>query len=387
MPVEDRDHFESVETKIGINAHLLSPESGYRRAGIHQYIAQVLNHLPLLNDSTNYTVFTRGGNAVESRCGIRIVPSSWPTERRTIRILWEQSAWPVLAAKENIDLLHSMAFVTPVIGQIPTIVTVYDLSFVHFPENFPALQRFYLHSQTARSIKQARRVITISEASRQDLHHFFAVPLEKISVVLPGVGAHFLPLSEEQVAVFQEKHGLSRKFILHVGTLQPRKNILTLLKALARLKGQTVDLVLAGAKGWQYDEIFNQVKSLGLENRVHFTGYVPDEELPFWYNAATALVFPSVYEGFGMPVVEAMACGTPVIAARSSSLPEAGGEAALYFDPQDAETLAQQLADILNDEILADRMRQSGFKQARKFSWKRAGIETSQVYARTLADR
>ena len=173
MPVGHKDKIESIETKIGINAHLLSPKSGYRRAGIHQYISQVLHHLPLLNDSTNYTVFTRNIDAVGGRRGVRVVPSRWPTERRTVRILWEQSVWPLLAAKENIDLLHSMAFVSPVIGQIPTIVTVYDLSFVHFPEKFPALQRLYLHSQTARSVKQARRIITISEASRQDLHHFF----------------------------------------------------------------------------------------------------------------------------------------------------------------------------------------------------------------------
>ena len=169
--------------------------------------------------------------------------------------------------------------------------------------------------------------------------------------------------------------------------MQPRKNIPTLLKALASLNRPNLDLVLAGAKGWQYDEIFSQVDSLGLVNRVHSIGYVQDEELPFWYNAAKALVFPSVYEGFGIPIVEAMACGTPVIAARSSSISEAGGEAALYFDPLDAENLVQQLNNILSDESLVDRMQHSGFEQARNFSWERAGLETSQVYAMTLADR
>ena len=387
MSLEHSDQFESSEISIGINAHLLSPESGYRRAGIHQYIVQVLRHLPLLNDRSHYTVYTRDRQAIGERSGMVIVSSSWPTERRSMRILWEQSAWPIMAARERFDLLHSMAFVTPVVGKIPTIVTVYDLSFIHFPEKFPALQRFYLHSQTARSVKQARRVITISEASRQDLQQHFAVPMDKVDVVLPGVEPIFQPISEEQIAAFREEKGLTGNFILHVGTLQPRKNIPILLEAVARLEDQRIDLVLAGAKGWQYDEIFSQVKSLGLVNRVRFTGYVQDEELPFWYNAAKVLVFPSVYEGFGMPIVEAMACGTPVVAARSSSIPEAGGEAALYFDPQDVDTLAQHLTDILSDKYLADRMRISGIEQAQKFSWERAGLETSQVYARALAER
>jgi glycosyltransferase involved in cell wall biosynthesis len=174
---------------------------------------------------------------------------------------------------------------------------------------------------------------------------------------------------------------------LHVGTLQPRKNIPVLLQALAALKKQDVDLVLAGGKGWFYDEIFSQVQELGLNDRVRFTGYVRDEELPFWYNAAKVLVFPSVYEGFGMPIIEAMACGTPVIAARSSSIPEAGGEAALYFDPHDVETLTHQLANLLEDENLHFQMRQSGFTQARKFSWDYAGAETSRIYAQVLAER
>ena len=152
MSLEHSDQFESSEISIGINAHLLSPESGYRRAGIHQYIVQVLRHLPLLNDRSHYTVYTRDRQAIGERSGMVIVSSSWPTERRSMRILWEQSAWPIMATRERFDLLHSMAFVTPVVGKIPTIVTVYDLSFVHFPEKFPALQRFYFLRNRARFI-------------------------------------------------------------------------------------------------------------------------------------------------------------------------------------------------------------------------------------------
>lgn len=387
MPGEVDSGYEQKTKRIGINAHLLSPESGYRRAGIHQYIAQVLRHLPRLDDQTQYTVYTRNRMVIEEQKGFQVKSSSWPTEKRLFRILWEQSAWPILAAREKLDLLHSMAFVTPLVSSIPTIVTVYDLSFVHYPEKFPAFQRLYLQTQTARSVSQAQRVITISEATRQDLNRYYDVPLEKTHVVFPGVESHFRPIPEESITAFRHKNNLRNPFVLHVGTLQPRKNIPILLEAMAALKKQDVDLVLAGAKGWQYDEIFRLVKSLGLLNRVHFTGYVRDEDLPFWYNAAKVLVFPSLYEGFGMPIIEAMACGTPVIAARSSSIPEAGGGAARYFDPRDVESLTQQLAEIFDDESQLLEMRQSGFAQARKFSWDRAGYETSRIYAQVLADR
>ena len=385
MPIQQQGDVARHDAKIGINAHLLSPVSGYRRAGIHQYIAQVLRNLPRLNGRSHYTIYTRDCASIEEREGFKVVSSSWPTEKRSVRILWEQVSWPIQIEQEQFDLLHSMAFVSPILNKIPTIVTVYDLSFVHFPDTFPVLQRFYLHSQTARSVRSARRVITISEASRQDLHDFFEIPLDKIDVVLPGVDQVFRSVPADQVNAFREKQGITGRFILHVGTLQPRKNIPVLLEAFSLSRAKGTILVLAGAKGWQYDEIFAMTKDLGLERRVHFTGYVADQELPLWYNAADALVFPSIYEGFGMPVLEAMACGTPVIAARTSSIPEAGGEAALYFEPQDAAALARHIDSVLDDDRLAKHMQQSGLEQAQKFSWEQAGIETSQVYARSLA--
>jgi glycosyltransferase involved in cell wall biosynthesis len=387
MPGEESFRDENIETRIGINAHLLSPKSGYRRAGIHQYIAQLLRHLPRLNGRTEYLIYTQDNNAIPRRAGNRIIPSSLPTEKRLFRILWEQSAWPIQAARVGVDLLHSMAFVTPILTRIPTIVTVYDLSFVHFPEKFPTSQRLYLQTQTARSVKQAQRVITISEATRKDLYRHFNVPLEKIDVIFPGVEPHYQQLPQESLNTFRDEKNLHKPFILHVGTLQPRKNIPVLLEALAALKNQDIELILAGGKGWLYDQIFSQIKDLGLADQVRFTGYVRDEELPFWYNAAKVLVFPSVYEGFGMPIIEAMACGTPVIAAHTSSIPEAGGEAALYFEPHDVEKLTQQLAEIFENDDLLHNMRQSGFMQSRKFSWERAGSETVRIYADVLADR
>ena len=370
--------------RIAINAHLLSGEAGYRRAGIHHYIAQVLSHLPP-HGAVQYEIFTRYGDDLPTRDDFVLRGSRWPTESRSVRILWEQIAWPWQSRKR--DLMHSMAFVTPFIAPCPTVVTVYDLSFLHFPERFPKLQRWYLTSQTKRSCRAAKRVITISESSRQDVHTFFGVPLSQIDVVVPGVNGRYRPLPPEQITTFRQQHKLPDRFILHVGTLQPRKNISTLLDAFAKLDDKDVCLVLAGGKGWLYDEIFAQIEALGLVDRVIFPGYVADEDLPLWYSAAALFAFPSVYEGFGMPVVEAMACGTPVVASNASSIPEAVGDAGLLFNPQDAAELAERMRDVLNDSNLSATMRAKGLQHAKKFSWEEAGRETAVIYKQLLNDK
>ncbi|MCP4424064.1 MAG: glycosyltransferase family 4 protein, partial [Chloroflexi bacterium] len=266
----------------------------------------------------------------------------------------------------------------------PTVVTVYDLSFMHFPEAFPAAQRLYLTSQTRHACRRASRVIAISESGRQDIRRFFGTPQERIDVVYPGVDGAYRPLPLEDVVAFRRRQGLPERFILHVGTLQPRKNISTLIEAFSQTAPRDAALVLAGGKGWLFDEIFGQVKALGVQDRVRFTGYVPDEDLPLWYNAASLLVFPSLYEGFGMPVVEAMACGTPVAASDASSIPEAAGEAALLFNPQDVAELGDRIMAVLRDPYLAATMREKGLKQAQKFSWQRAGRETAVVYRKAM---
>jgi glycosyltransferase involved in cell wall biosynthesis len=229
-------------------------------------------------------------------------------------------------------------------------------------------------------------VVTISASGRQDVHECFGLPLDKIEVVHPGVESIFCPVSADEVEAFRKREQLPNQFILHVGTLQPRKNIPLLISAFARLEQPELELVLVGGKGWSYQEIYDKVTELGLEKRVRFAGYVPDDELPLWYNAASVLVLPSVYEGFGMPVAQAMACGTPVIAAETSSLPEAAGGAARLFDPQDEMALAEQMVTVLDDSQIAAKMRQQGLTQAQHFSWQQAGQKMAAIYQRTLAE-
>lgn len=368
--------------RIGINAHLLSGKHGYRRAGIHHYIAQVLQNLPR-DERLEHLIFS-GFEGQWARDDFRRVLPPWDTEQPVKRIAWEQFIWPWDARKYQLNLMHSMAFVTPFWQPCPTMITVYDLSFIHFPETFPALQRRYLQSQTRRSCRWAARVVTISESGRQDVHNYFDVPLEKIDVVYPGVDERFRPLTGDEIADFRERQQLPGQFLLHVGTLQPRKNIPVLIEALARLERPDLPLVLVGGKGWHYDDIFERIASLGLNKQVRLTGYVADEELPYWYNAASALVFPSVYEGFGLPVLQALACGAPVIASNTSSVPEAAGDAALLFDPQDVDQLVSHLLTVLDSQEQVDTMRRLGLAHASQFTWQRAGAETSRAFLKVL---
>jgi glycosyltransferase involved in cell wall biosynthesis len=278
-----------------------------------------------------------------------------------------------------------MAFVTPVLGRRKSIVTVYDLSFMHFPEHFPKIQQSYLATQTKRSCRQAARIVAISESGRQDIHKLFNIPLGKIDIVYPGIDPTFYRHSTLEIEHFKRKNKLTKPYILHVGTLQPRKNIPTLIKAFARLKQPDLELILVGGKGWLYKEIFDQAGGDDLSDRIRFTGYVDDTDLPLWYNGAEMLVLPSEYEGFGFPAAQAMACGTPVVASDASAIPEVTGSAALLFKPHDADTLADQMRAVLDDRQITATMRAQGLAQIQKFTWHNAGRDMVTIYKKVLA--
>jgi len=199
------------------------------------------------------------------------------------------------------------------------------------------------------------------------------------------VDGSFEPLPVEQVDGFRQKRGLPDRFILFVGTLEPRKNVVRLVEAYARLPNERPPLMLVGGKGWLYDEIFARVEALNLSNEVHFVGYVPAEELPFWYNAADLFAYPSLYEGFGLPPLEAMACGTAVVSSTSSSLPEVVGQAGLLVDPTDTEAFTAAMEQVLSDKNVREQMQAAGLEQARSFSWQRTAQRTVQSYWRALA--
>ena len=373
---------------IGLNAHLLYLGRTYRAAGAHVYIRHLLDHLPEADPSLRYTAFLGERRYHPRSPALHLQLSRLRTVHPPLRILWEQFVQPWTLWQRGIDLLHAMAFVGPVASSCPFVVTILDLSFLRYPQAFRPANRLYLRLFARLSARRAQRVIAISEYTKTEITHWLGVPPERIEVVYCGVEERFHPLATEEVSAFRREKGLPQQFLLHVGTLEPRKNLSLLLKAHARLRALEPDLpplILAGARGWMWESLFSQVEELGLKGSVHFSGYVPREELPLWYNAATCFVYPSLYEGFGLPPLEAMACGTPVICSSAASLPEVVGDAGLLLDPLDEGAWAHELARVLS---LPDRQRElaeRGLDRARRFNWRRTAEETARVYRRALA--
>ncbi len=372
---------------VGLNAHLLSLTQTYRGAGINGYIYHLLRHLPEVSadEGLTYTAFMFEP-AFAPPAGLQVLRSRWDTRSPWRRIVWEQSRLARLA--QHLDLLHGLAFAAPLLAPCPTVVTVHDLSFMRFPDAFRTGNRVYLTLFTRLSTRRAARVIAVSESTRRDVIALCGVAPEKVVTVYNGVDAAFCPADPQAVASFRRAKGLPERFILFLGTLEPRKNLGVLLHAYAglraRLKHATPKLVIAGGKGWFYERILAEVDVLGLADDVFFPGYVPAEELPWWYRAAELFVYPSRFEGFGLPVLEAMACGTPVITTTSSSLPEVAGDAAILVDPDDVAGLTDALERLLSAAELRASLRAAGLHRAARFSWSRTAAETACVYCDVL---
>lgn len=372
---------------ICLNAHLLSAQAGYRSAGISGYIANLLRALPDAAPEFTYTVFTGAQATPPAHERVAIRRSAWNTEHPLRRILWEQLAQPFALQAARADLAHGLAFATPLLSRVPSVVTVYDLSFVHYPDRLPAARRWYLRLFARWSCRRARRVIAISQSTARDLAQTFGLSPERVDVAAPGVGEQFKPLPRADVDAFRAQKGLPDRFLLFVGTLEPRKNLPLLLRAYALLPAQqrqAVPLVLAGGKGWMDGAIHATIAAHDLTNSVLLPGYLPADELPWWYNAAEALVYPSVYEGFGLPVLEALACGTPALVSDVSSLPEAVGEGGLRLPPDDVLAWAEALRRALNDPDWRAEMGSRGLAHAARFTWAGTAAQTVDSYRRAL---
>ncbi|NDJ52494.1 MAG: glycosyltransferase family 4 protein, partial [Chloroflexi bacterium] len=261
------------------------------------------------------------------------------------------------------------------------------LSFIQAPESAaPSLRRF-LNNVVPRSIARAHHVLADSEATRQDVIAEYGTAPTKISVLYSGVDPRFSPITDpDHLSALRQRYQIGEaRFVLAVGTVQPRKNYARLAEAVAAQADPDVKLVIAGGKGWLEDDLYRRIDALKLGQRVQFLGFVPDEDLPSLYSAAEILAFPSLYEGFGLPILEAMACGTPVLTANVSSMPEVAGDAALLVDPTSVDALADALTQLLDRETLRTTLIERGFAQAKRFTWAKAARQLRQTYA-TLLD-
>jgi glycosyltransferase involved in cell wall biosynthesis len=372
---------------VGINAQLISLAGSYRNAGVSQYIYQVLRHLQATPPVERITAFVGPAARPESlvlRAGVALHTTVLPTERPAVRILWEQLLQPPLLATRGIDLLHSPVNVLPLLLPVPAVLTIHDLSFLRFPGTFSRAKRRYQAALTSFSARRARLVLTDSEHTRRDVIALLGVSPARVRTVYPGVTELYRPKPPEAVQQFRRRHGLPERFFVHVGTLQPRKNLERLISAFARFKrasGQTHALMLVGGKGWLYEGLLQHARQENVEGSVHFVGFAPPDEAPLWYAAAEVMVFPSLYEGFGFPIVEAMACGTPVLSSTASCLPEAAGDAAELFDPFDVEALALAMGRLADNPDYRLELRRRGYAQAARFTWERTAQAVLTAYA------
>jgi len=369
---------------IGIDAHAIGAQQG----GNETYIANLIKSLAEIDGDNLYTIYlANAGAAAQWREGftnryknfsVRLLPPPTPLVRVPVYLTYELFRRPV-------DVLH-VQFTAPPFCRVPVVATIHDLAFERMPETFTRRGSFQLKLTVRRTAKKAARIATVSEYSRQDLLSIYKLTPEKVVVTYNGIESSFAPRPSvpNEAEEVRRRFGVSRDFLLAVGSLQPRKNMVRLIRAYARLRSEREDfrpqLVIVGRKLWLASEIFDEVKRQRWADDVILTGYVPDEDLPALYRAARAFVYPSLFEGFGLPPLEAMACGTPVVTSDVSSLPEVTGDAALLIDPNDERALANALIEIVNNEGLRAELRERGIAQAKKFTWRAAAEKTLSLY-------
>ncbi|MCC7355734.1 MAG: glycosyltransferase family 4 protein [Anaerolineae bacterium] len=338
-----------------------------RKTGIGLYTANLLRALRRVAPEHEYVELS-WGRTEELR-----------TDRR---LRWEQWELPRRVRAARAQVLHLTGFGAPIRRPCPTVLTVHDLIGYLFPANLPPVARFYWARWLPFSVRFAGRIIADSEHTRGDLQRLLSIQEERITVIPLAADERFRPITDPVVrADVRDRYDLPSSFILYVGTLEPRKGLDTLVNAFAALAGDFPHaLVIAGKKGWYTLPLFRQVEALGLRHRIRFTDYVDDADLPVVYNLADIFVFPSRYEGFGLPPLEAMACGVPVVSSNAASLPEVVGDAGVLVSPDNVEALAAAMRQLLVNEAQRMDLCARGLTRASRFTWEETARQTARVY-------
>jgi glycosyltransferase involved in cell wall biosynthesis len=363
--------------QIGVDARLMH----HQPAGISRYTGHLLQAMARINREDEFVVFQHRRHRTplidqaNFRRGTLFSPAHHPLEQWLL---------PIELLRFPLDLLHSTDFIPPLRSPVPAVITVHDLAFLHWPHFITKASAAY-YGQIDRAVRRAQQIIVPSENTKQDLIGLLGVPDNKVSVIHEAADPSFQPLPVEPTRrEVSQKYGLPSSYVFFVSTIEPRKNVGGLLTAYHHLRqryniGETA-LVLAGSQGWLYEETLETARRLGLDRSVHFLGRVPDEDLRKLYVAARCHIHPAHYEGFGLPPLEAMACGTPTIVSNSSSLPEVVGDAALLVNPNDPEEIAVALHRLLTDDALHAELRTKGLQRAKCFSWESAARSTLEIY-------
>ncbi len=375
--------------KIGINGfEAVVPRFGFeektnlpKRVGSSEFCFQLLKKINEIDTKNEYTIYLPQNPT-----------SDMPKENKNWKyeIIPNTKLWTIfglskrLIKEKNLDLFFSPTHYAPIFLSCSQVISILDVSYKHFPEMFPKKDLLKLAIWGKFSINNAEKIITISNSSRDDIINEYKVPKSKVEVI--PVGIKEVKVSKMDKSDFIKKYNLSNPYVLFVGTLQPRKNITKLIEAFSELKTENLkpktdlDLVIVGRKGWDFENILSAPKKFNIEDKVKFLDNVTNEDLPLFYKNAEIFVLPSLYEGFGLPILEAMQNDCPVVASNISSLPEAGGNAALYFDPNNAEDIAKTIEKVVSDKRLREDMIRKGKEQIKKFSWEKSAHEVIKIF-------
>jgi len=355
------------------------------KAGLGRYAATLARHLsPLLGERLAFFYNRAGG------VGALDLPRAHPTRQVHLGYKpWRLAVWLGQMAGVGFDrllpqaeLYHATEHLLLPLRQAPTVLTVHDLIYHLLPQHHKRLNYWFLNAAMPLFCRRASALITISENSKRDLVRLYGVAPAKVHVIYEAAAPHFQPQPPERIAAARARYRLPAQYLLTVGTIEPRKNLERLLDALLILRrgGLDAHLVIVGSKGWLTEGFFAKLESLPQREAVHLPGYVADEDLPAVYAGARLTVLASVYEGFGLPVLEGMACGSPVVCSQTASLPELASTAACYFDPMNVEDMAQALQQVWQDAAQQEAMRLAGLARAAQFSWARTAAQTLDVY-------
>lgn len=373
------------DLRIGINALYLLPG---KVGGSETYVRNLVKWLLRVAPSNEYVVFINRESAgvFESLApGAKIVECPVNATNRALRILWEQAVLPFQAARHRLDILLSAGMTAPFFSPVPSVVVIYDLQHINQPENFNRWYLFFLRSIIYLSARRSDGVITLSGRSKEDIERHYKIRPGEIGVTyMASDSSAFYKRSAEDVAAVRKKYGLPDSFILYIASSLPHKNYIRLLTAFKTVREtlKETKLVLIGARDYGHDAIEAKIKELGLGDGVVFLGWLPFEDIPPIYSASRLFVFPSLHEGFGIPVAEAFACGVPVVCSRIEPLVEVAGGAALLVDPLSAEEMAAGMLKAMTDPALRKRLVRDGLKRAAEFSWEKTARETLTIMSR-----
>lgn len=360
-----------------------------RPTGGSYYALNLARTLPQVDDGHDYVIFARSHSvpyfdSIRHRAEVVDV-GALPRLRRYI---WEQASLPRELKQRGAILLHSPHYTTPLLSPCPRVITVHDMTFFLLPERFKATRRLPYQLATRVGTRLAKRVIVPSLSTANDLQRLLGTSGSRISVTYEGANAVFQPVDPSIAAGVAAKYGLPAGYLLSLGTQEPNKNRTAIIQALAQLtvSGRDLHLAVVGGGGWRTETEREEIEGLGLTSLIHYTGYVPEEDLPAIYSAASMFLFPSLHEGFGLAALEAMSCGVPVITSNTSSLPEVVGDAALLIDPRDPATLAAAIGRLIDEPGIAQHLRDAGPERAAHFSWEQCARETAAVYRQILGE-